>query len=163
MTSSKLTIIGIDPGYDRMGIAVVEKAGGKETLLYSDCIETGRKAEFGERFLQIGNALEKVFKKYPANALSIEKLFFSNNQKTAGSVAEVRGVVVYLGAKHKLPVFEYTPGQIKLAVAGYGSADKKQVTEMVGRLIEIKKAIKHDDEYDAIAAALTHLAMSRFG
>ena len=162
MNTSKTIVIGIDPGYDRMGIAVVEKAGGKETLLYSDCIETDRKAEFGERFLQIGNALEKIFKKYPADALSIEKLFFSKNQKTAGTVAEVRGVVVYLGAKHGLPVFEYTPGEIKLAVAGYGSADKKQVTEMVGRLIEIKKAIKHDDEYDAIAAALTHLAMSRF-
>ncbi|OGD68296.1 crossover junction endodeoxyribonuclease RuvC [Candidatus Campbellbacteria bacterium RIFCSPLOWO2_01_FULL_34_15] len=157
-----MKIISIDPGYERVGIAIIEKEDGqKEKLIYSDCFKTSAKLPLTERLFLIGQEINKIIREYGAKALAIETLFFTNNQKTVMGVSEARGVIMYQAMLNKIPVFEYTPLQIKIAVTGYGKSDKKQVTDMVLRLIKIEKKIKHDDEYDAIAVGLTHLASHR--
>ena len=153
--------LGIDPGYDRFGIAVVERLNGKETLLFSDCIVTDKKSPVGERLFQISQGLEKTIKGFSPDRLGIERLFFNNNRKTAGSVAESRGMVLTKAAEYSLPVFEYTPAQIKVAVTGYGKSDKSQVSFMIPKLVKVDKEIRYDDEFDAIAVALTCLASEK--
>lgn len=154
-----MRVLAIDPGYERLGIAVIEKTSSKkEKLVYSNCFRTSAKEKFENRLLQIGNETERLIKEYSPRALAIERLYFNTNQKTAMNVAEVRGAIIYICKKYKLSIFEYTPLQIKNAVSGYGRSTKKQVAKMVPHLIEIHKEIKLDDEYDAIAIGLTCLA-----
>lgn len=154
-----MRIISIDPGYERLGIAVIEKvAGGKETLLFSECFKTSAKLKFEERLLQIGQEIKKVITEYSTTVLSMETLFFTNNQKTAMHVAEARGAIMYEGLSQGLKLYEYNPLQIKVAVTGDGRADKKAVISMIGRLVKLNKEIEHDDEYDAIACGLTFFA-----
>ncbi len=154
-----MKILGIDPGYERLGVAIVEKEpSSKEQLIHSGCVQTSAQLPFPERLELIGNAVELLIKTYKPNALAIEKLYFVNNQKTAMSVAQVIGAIIYIAKSNGLEIFEYTPLQIKSACAGNGRADKKQMMAMIPLLVKIEKNIKHDDEYDAIAAALTHLA-----
>ena len=113
------------------------------------------------RLKNIGQELEIIIKKYKPKALSIEKLYFTTNQKTAMNVAEARGTIIYICAKNNLQIYEYTPPQIKIAVTGYGKASKEMVMSMVPKLINIKKEIKSDDEIDAIAIGLTCLACEK--
>ncbi len=155
-----MIIIGIDPGYERLGIAVLEKNKGdkRERVLYSDCFKTSAKLPFCERLLLLGNEFNKLVETYKPEQLSIETLFFQNNQKTAMNVAEVRGMLLYQAIQAGLTIKEFTPLQVKVAASGYGAADKKQVADMVCKLVTIEKPIKHDDEYDAIAIALTAFA-----
>lgn len=154
-------IISIDPGYGRCGIAVLERAGGKEKLLYSDCIETNPKAEFPTRLAEVVAACTQIMKEYAPTAVAMEKLFMGANRKTAMQVAEVRGALTQAATEARLPVFEYGPGEIKSAAAGWGGADKGEVARMLHLLIEIDKEIEHDDEYDAIAVGVTHFAHHR--
>lgn len=156
-----MRILAIDPGYGRCGVAVLEKTQGKEALLYSDCIETSAKDGFTERLAQVTAECERLIVTHAVNAVVIEKLFFNTNQKTAMQVAEVRGALLQAAHAAGVATHEYTPAQIKSAVAGSGRADKKQIIAMVGLLVSITKPIKHDDEYDAIAVGLTHLAHAR--
>ena len=154
-----MRVIAIDPGYERLGIAVLEKsASGKEVVLYSDCFQTPKTDLFIERLHAIGAELGKIIEKFSPDAMAIESLYFTNNQKTAMHVAEVRGVLMYLATNHNLLFAEYTPNQIKNAVTGDGRADKKQIYNMVTKLVTLKKEIRLDDEYDAIAIGITFLA-----
>lgn len=154
-----MRIIAIDPGYERMGIAVLEKLPRqKETLLYSSCVRTLKTTSHAERLLKIANEVRKVIDEFEPNACALEKLFLAVNQKTAMPVAEARGAVLVEAARAGLMVYEYTPLQIKVAVTGYGKSDKAQVTEMVKKLIVIPTGKRLDDEYDAIAVGLTCLA-----
>lgn len=158
-----MILVAIDPGYERLGIAVIEKKlKDKEKLLYSDCFQTDKKLHHHERLGLIGAEIAKVISEYKPEVLCLENLFFTSNQKTAISVAEARGVILYEASKNNLRVFEYGPGEIKVAVTGYGKSDKDQIIAMIPRLIKIGKNIKHDDEYDAIAVGLTCLAIERF-
>jgi len=157
-----MKIIAIDPGYERLGVAILEKVSDqKEVLLFSDCIQTDKKLDHPERIFQIISELEKIIKKHGPKFLAIEKLFFSKNQKTALLVSEVRGAVIGLSKMLGLKVHEYTPNQIKVAVTGYGSSDKKTIINFLPKIIKIDKKIKHDDEYDAIATGLTFFAIYR--
>jgi crossover junction endodeoxyribonuclease RuvC len=156
-----MKIIAIDPGYERVGIAILEKIAGKETLLYSECFKTSAIKSAEERLLLVGRELSTLIKKYKPEFLAIENLFFKNNAKTAMRVAEARGVMLYEGIKNNLPISEFTPLQIKVAVTGYGKSEKEQVKNMVKKLIKIDKGIKYDDEYDAIAIGLTFFACYR--
>jgi crossover junction endodeoxyribonuclease RuvC len=154
-----MRVLAIDPGYERLGVAVLEKeTGGKDQLVFSECFQTLKTAPFTERLHAVGTELRKIIKEYAPAGLAIESLFFTNNQKTAMHVAEVRGVIMYEAMNHGLRFAEYTPGQIKIAVTGDGHADKKQIFSMVTRLVKIDKKIKFDDEYDAIAIGITFLA-----
>jgi crossover junction endodeoxyribonuclease RuvC len=157
-----MRIISIDPGFERVGIAIIEKSvKGKDALIYSECFKTKASTPFYERLLLIGKEVEKVIKKYKPKALAIEKLYFEKNQKTAMNVAEARGVITYSAIKYSLKIFEYTPPQIKIAVTGYGKASKDMVMRMVPKLIDIKTVTNSDDELDAIAIGLTCLACER--
>ena len=158
-----MKILAIDPGFERIGIAVIEKIPKqKDVLMYSNCFKTSAKIPFHARLTAIGNEIEKVIKKYKPQALAIEKLYFTTNQKTVMGVAEARGVIVYSASRNGLSIFEYTPPQIKVAVTGYGKASKDMVIRMVPKLINIDNSIDSDDELDAIAIGLTCLACERF-
>lgn len=154
------TILGIDPGYGRMGIAVIESEKRNPTLVYSECFETDSKLPHSKRLLALGERLAEVIKKYNPGKIAVETLLWSKNKKTALQVAEARGVILFEAAKHGALICEYNPNQIKLAVTGYGKSDKKQIINMVSKLVKLKPRARHDDEYDAIAVALTCEAIS---
>jgi len=163
-----MKVLAIDPGYGRCGVAVVEKnpstalgASGREMLLYSACIETPAKMDFPERLAVIANECARLIKTHAPDCVALEKLYFQTNQKTAMRVAEVRGALINTAQGAGIEVFEYTPGEVKSAAAGSGSADKKAVARMLHALMKIEKEIRHDDEYDAIAIAVTHLSRAR--
>ena len=155
-----MRIIGIDPGFERLGIAVLEKNSGdkNEKVIFSECFKTSAKLEFSDRLKLIGEEVGTVIKKYKPEILAIETLFLTTNQKTVMHVAEARGVVIYEAIKAGLKIFEASPPQIKIATTGYGKADKIQVMRMVKMLVKIDNAKKSDDELDAIAIALTGFA-----
>ena len=153
-----MKVIAVDPGYDRCGVAVLEKQDGKDVVLYSGCIETGKSETFPMRLRAVGEGIQSVIDEYTPGALAMETLYFSKNTKTAIAVAEARGVATFVAARNDLPLFEYSPGTIKIAVTGVGNADKKQVMMMVPRLVKLEKLEMLDDEYDAIAVGITHLA-----
>lgn len=151
-----MTILAIDPGYGRTGIAIVEQNKERTGVLrYSDCFITPSSDLFSRRLFCVGSEIERVIRTYQPRRLAIEKLFFNKNQKTALMVSEVRGMILYLAGVHKLTIFEYTPQEVKIAITGYGKGNKQQVIRMVQALIKIDKDIPYDDEYDAIAIALT--------
>lgn len=155
-------ILSIDPGYERIGVAVIEKTFlKKDKLVFSECFKTSAKIPFPERLRNIGEEVERVIKKYKPEALGIEKLYLTTNQKTVMGVSEARGVIVYTAARNNLSVYEYTPPQIKIAVTGYGKASKEMVMSMVPKLIDIDSTINSDDELDAIAIGLTLLACEK--
>ncbi len=156
-----MKILAVDPGYEKIGIAVLEKTVGKETLLFSECFKTSSKTAHHERLRQLGAEVKKIIEKFKPEALAIEKLFFTTNQKTAFMVAEARGVIIYEAATAGLAVTEFTPLQAKVAVTGYGRGTKDQMKFMVEKLITVGKKIKEDDEYDAIALGLTYFATFR--
>ena len=156
-----MRIIGIDPGYARLGIAVIEGERTKETLLHSECFKTSAALPFAERLLLLGTHFEKTIAQYSPELLSIENLFISNNQKTAMRVAETRGALLYIAQRNNIPIVEFTPLQVKDAIVGYGKSSKDQVAHMVERLIKVPKGKRIDDEYDAIALALTASACHR--
>jgi crossover junction endodeoxyribonuclease RuvC len=155
-------ILAVDPGLERVGIAILEKERGKkETLVFSECFKTKSSLSLPERLNLIGAHINETVSKYKPEALAIESLFFATNQKTAMVVSQARGVIVYEGTRGGLPIHEYTPLQIKVAVTGYGKATKSQVDSMVQKLVIINKKIKSDDEMDAVAIGLTCFAYLR--
>lgn len=158
-----MKILGIDPGYERLGIAVLEKnnSNRKEKILFSECFKTSKELEFTDRLTLIGKELRDVINKWKPNAFAIEILFMTTNQKTAMRVAEVRGVCLYEASLNDLKIIEITPLQIKMATTGYGKATKDQVVKMVKMLVSNKDEIlkkTFDDEIDAIAVAITAFA-----
>ena len=157
-----MIVLGIDPGYDRIGVAIVKKNNPKEEVLFSTCLTTNPKDSFEDRLLFVGKELEKIIKKWKPKALSIEELFFHTNKKTASRVSEARGMIIYVSVLNKLKIFEYTPLEIKTTITGHGRADKEQVQTMVLKLVNLSQKPKFDDEVDAIATALTCLARNRF-
>lgn len=155
-------ILSIDPGFERLGVAVIQKTGlQKDTLVYSNCFKTSSKIPFDQRLKNIGEEVERIIKEFKPKALAIEKLYLTTNQKTVMGVSEARGVIQYIAAKNNLTIYEYTPPQIKVAVAGYGKATKEMIMTMVPKLIKISENIKSDDEIDAIAIGLTCLACNK--
>lgn len=155
-----MKILGIDPGYDRLGIAVIEKpAKGKETVLYSDCFQTSAKEEIFERFKKLGAEIARILDEFKPDSMALETLFITKNQKTGMRVAEARGILIYEAVKRDIPVFEYGPMQIKTAITGDGTSDKDRMIKMVGLLVKLPEKERIDDEYDAIAVALTHAAI----
>jgi crossover junction endodeoxyribonuclease RuvC len=158
-----MRIISIDPGYERLGVAIIQKEKNKrEELVFSECFKTSSKLPHAERLTLIGDRIKEIIKKYKPEQMATEKLFFSGNQKTALLVAEARGVILYSGTSQGLEIFEYTPNEVKIAVTGYGRSEKKQIIDMVRKLISVEKSKESDDEFDAIAIGLTHFAIQRY-
>lgn len=152
-----LVVLGIDPGYAIVGWGLVEFKNNSFRPLRYGAIITEADTDFNERLRMIFDDLSEVIKTFKPDAMSIEKLYFTTNQKTAIMVAEARGVILLSAKQNGLPIFEYTPLQVKTAVTGYGKAKKPQVMEMTRRLLKLPEVPKPDDTADALAIALTHI------
>jgi crossover junction endodeoxyribonuclease RuvC len=151
-----MKVLAIDPGYERLGVAVIEKVrGAKEQLLFSTCIRTSPKDAHAVRLGQIAMQISQIMDNWNPDTLAIETLFFSKNQKTALKVAESRGLVIGLCAARNMRTVELSPNEIKVAVTGDGRSDKTQMIKMIPMLIEIRQEITLDDEFDAIGIGLT--------
>lgn len=151
-----MRILGIDPGIGRLGWGVIEVSSSRQSVLQFGCIETSSKKSEEKRIETIYQGLVGVFSTYKPEALAIEELFFSRNVTTAFTVGHARGVALLVAAQNDTPVFSYNPGNVKVAVTGFGKADKKQVAQMVKVILKLKEIPKLDDTTDALAVALTH-------
>lgn len=157
-----MKILAIDPGYDRCGVAILKRGKSqKHELVFSACVTTDKTSSFERRLNQVYVSCNALIEQYKPESIALERLYFTNNQKTAMRVAEVRGMLLQLANTHELVVSEYTPSQIKVAVAGSGSAPKGDIQRMIPLLVHIESRKRLDDEYDAIAIGLTHLACTR--
>lgn len=150
-----MKIISFDPGYERLGIAIIEKTNNKDRVAYSECFKTSSKDEHSTRLGQIATKTQDLINEFSPTHMAIETLFFSKNTKTALKVAEARGVLLAVCAQNNLIINEYSPQAIKIAVTGSGNSDKTQVTKMVVLITGIDSNKKIDDEIDAIAVGLT--------
>ena len=158
-----MIILGIDPGSVIVGYAIIDKQRGREPQLKVvdfGCIITEKFMTTGERLKKIHSEIENLIKKYKPEIISVETLFFFKNLKTVMPVSQTRGVILLAAAQKKIPVFEFTPLQMKMAIAGYGRAEKKQVIEMIKKTVDITKFNlkennrKKDDAFDAIGMAI---------
>jgi len=156
-------ILGIDPGIADTGYGIISREdGGEIVCLGYGSIKTSSKKELAERLLELNRELEKIIKKYKPQTAAIEQLFFNKNVKTALIVGQARGVALLTLRQNKINFLEFTPGQIKQAVAAYGKADKKQVQKMVKLLLGLKEIPRPDDAADALAAAICASCFKQF-
>ncbi|HUQ85539.1 MAG TPA: crossover junction endodeoxyribonuclease RuvC [Candidatus Limnocylindrales bacterium] len=151
-----MRILGIDPGIGRTGWGVIDTEGQKLTVKDFGCIETPAGMEIGERIEQIYDRVGEILDEYNPDSAGIEELFFNTNSKTAFVVGQARGVMMLAVTKKKIPLSIYTPLQVKIAVTGYGRAEKRQVAQMVKTLLKLESIPKLDDTTDALAIAITH-------
>jgi crossover junction endodeoxyribonuclease RuvC len=156
-----MRVLAFDPGYERLGVAVLEKEGGKEKLLYSDCVRTSAGDTFAKRLSVLGLEIEALIAAWSPTCVALESLYFENNAKTAMNVSAVRGMLLYLAARNNLAAHEYTPLQVKVAVTGNGRSDKAGIALMVPKLVRVPPGKRLDDELDAIAVGITCLASLR--
>ncbi len=156
-----MKILAVDPGYERLGIAILDNSNNKNgDLIFSECFRTSAEDEHSQRLSEIQERIEELIKEYSPKELAIEDLFFSVNTTSAMKVAETRGAIISSSKKSGLNIFEYNPQEIKVAVGGDGHCDKKAVIKMIPLLIKIDNRKRLDDEYDAIACGLTHFAIN---
>lgn len=153
-----MRVISVDPGYDRLGVAVMELINGSEKVLFSTCLQTDKTDSLPLRIKSIGTGFLKILNEYQPDTLAIETIFFNKNINTAIGVAQARGAVIYLAQANKCQVYEFGPQEIKVAITGYGKSDKKAVIDMILRLIPDAPQKALDDEYDAIGIGITCLA-----
>ncbi|MDR1032804.1 MAG: crossover junction endodeoxyribonuclease RuvC [Candidatus Nomurabacteria bacterium] len=157
-----MKVLGIDPGTGILGFGVVNFTTGKQPrMVTAGVIKTPAHTPLHERLIEIYDGLKEIIAETEPDAASIEKLFFAQNITTAMSVSHARGVAMLVAAQAGLPIFEYTPLQIKQTLTGYGRADKKQIQEMVKLHLGLKTVPKPDDAADALATAITHNLMTR--
>ena len=157
-----MLIFGIDPGIGITGYSFIEVCDDKYNLITSGSIQTDKKAPHPKRLLELKNDIDFLIKKYKPDCASIEQLFFFKNQKTIIPVAQARGVILLTAKINKIPIYEYTPLQVKQAVVGYGRADKMQVQRMVKMILHEEKLPKLDDTTDSMAIAICHAHSARF-
>ena len=151
-----MIILGIDPGYAIVGFGVLEYKNNHFSVIDYGAITTDAGMPFNRRLEHIYDELTVLLEKYRPDAMSIEKLFYNSNAKTVIDVSQARGVIMLAAQKCGVPAFEYTPLQVKQSVVGYGRAEKKQVQEMIKRILFLEKVPKPDDTADALAMAICH-------
>lgn len=151
-----MRILGIDPGYAIVGFGVLDYINNKFSPVEYGAIFTEAHTDFNGRLKNIFDDMEFIIEKYKPDCMAIEKLYFTTNQKTAIDVAQARGVINLAAARKDLPVYEYTPLQVKQSVVGYGKAVKKQVMDMTKRILRLAEVPKPDDTADALAIAICH-------
>lgn len=157
-----LLIMGIDPGIAILGYGLLEYKGNSFKVIDYGAVTTKAGTPMSERLTIIHSQLIELIEKYKPEAYAVEELFFNKNVKTALTVAHARGVAIVAAADLGVPIFEYTPLQVKQAVVGYGRADKKQMQQMVKILLNLKEVPKPDDVADALAVAICHGNSSNF-
>lgn len=155
-----MIILGIDPGFAIVGFGILESEHSKQRLIQCGAITTQAGLPLPTRLRQIADDMETVIQRFHPDAMAVEELFFNNNVTTGIGVAQARGVILLAAEREGVPIFEYTPSQVKLAVVGYGKAEKKQVMEMTKRILNLKAVPKPDDAADAVAIALCHARSS---
>lgn len=151
-----MLVLGVDPGIAITGCAIVREEKGKHTLLRHDAIRTLERLPTSQRLLKLHNQLIEIIKSNKPDVAALENLFFNTNAKTALIVGQARGVAQLTLAQNNIPVVEYTPLQVKMALTGYGRADKNQIQQMVKQILKLPKVLTPDDVADAAAIALTH-------
>ncbi len=169
MNNSKrsIRILGIDPGTGICGFGIIDVARSQTAMLSTakavdyGVISTPPHTPLSDRLLDIYESLHQIIKQNQPDLVSVEKLFFSKNITTGISVAEARGIVLLVCRQHNLPVFEYTPNEIKKTLTGYGAADKKQMQEMVRLHLNLEQIPKPDDAADALATAIVHSFLAK--
>ena len=151
-----MIIMGIDPGLATVGFGIIKYERNKFSVVDYGAVLTpaGKKTEY--RLEEIYENIDELIKQVHPDAVSIEKIYFNTNEKTAVNVCQARGVILLAATKNNIPIYEYTPLQIKQSVTGYGRAEKKQIMYMVTKLLELKKEPHPDDTADALAAAICH-------
>lgn len=155
-----MTVLGIDPGFAIVGFGVLNTEKGRSRLCRCGVITTPAGETMPRRLLQIGEDIETLISQFKPDVMAVEELFFNTNVTTGIGVAQARGVILFTAEKLGVPVFEYSPLQVKLAVSGYGRAEKQQVMEMTRRLLGLADTPKPDDAADAVAVALCHARSS---
>lgn len=151
-----MRIIGIDPGYAIVGFGVLDYNKSRFSVVEYGAVTTPAEMDFNQRLCEIYSDLCYIFDKYKPDFLSIERLYFTSNQKTAIAVAQARGVTLLAAKQRGIEIFEYTPLQVKQSVTGYGKAVKKQVQDMTKRILDLEEVPKPDDTADALAMAICH-------
>ena len=157
-----MRILGIDPGIARCGWGVIEVQNSEFKIKNYGCVETKVGTLTEKRLLIVHEGITKLIEKYKPDSVAVEELFFNTNAKTAFVVGQARGVVLLACAKQNIPVSTYTPLQVKMAITGYGRAEKNQIGQMVKTLLKLKEIPKPDDVADALAVALTHAFTKKF-
>ena len=151
-----MRILGIDPGFATIGFGLVEADRGQVHMETYGAITTPAGLPLSRRLYQIGTDMEDLIGQLKPDVISIEELFFNTNITTGIALANARGVILYAAEKCGIPLYEYTPSQVKLAVTGYGKAEKRQVMDMTKRLLKLKAVPRPDDAADALALALCY-------
>jgi len=151
-----MTILGVDPGTARLGWGVVKDKNSKQTVGDYDCLETKKNKSDAARLKILFDAFTKILIELKPDAVAVEDLFFFKNHTTVIKVSQARGVILLAAENLKIPTFSYSPLQIKMAVTGYGRADKNQVQQMTKSILKLDSIPKPDDTADALAVALTH-------
>lgn len=154
--SKEQIILGIDPGFGRIGWGIIIKKASKDSLIEYGCIETVPNSPLSSRIFQIYKNILEIMKKYKPSVIASEELFFGANVTTALNVGQARGVIMLAAYQQNIPMFFYKPVEIKMAVTGYGRGDKSQIQHMVKLILKLKDIPKPDDAADALAIALTH-------
>ena len=155
-----MRILGIDPGYATIGFGLIEAERAQVHMVTYGAITTPAGLPLSRRLYQIGTDMEELIRQVKPDVIAVEELFFNTNITTGIAVAHGRGVILYAAEKCGIPLYEYTPSQVKLAVTGYGKAEKRQVMDMTRRLLQLEAMPKPDDAADAIAIALCHARSS---
>ncbi|MCZ7398133.1 MAG: crossover junction endodeoxyribonuclease RuvC [Candidatus Methanoperedens sp.] len=156
-----MIVIGIDPGLATVGFGVIRTEKNNITPVSYGVIRTSAEKQSPERLLEIYTGVNELFGKYVPSAVAVEKLFFNKNVTNAMSVSEARGVIVLAAEQNHIPVFEYTPNEVKQAITGSGRADKKQMQEMIKRLLNLSEIPRPDDAADGLSIALCHINIMR--
>lgn len=158
-----MVILGIDPGFGRIGYGLIEFSKNKYKIIEYGCITTPENSYFPKRLNKIEEDLESILSRYEKiDAASIEDLYFNTNITTAIKVAQARGVIINTLARHNIEIYEYTPIQAKQAIAGYGRATKHQVMGMIKKFLKMEDMPKLDDTADALALAICHTQYNRY-
>ncbi len=157
-----MRILGIDPGIAIVGYGVVDKESNSYKTVAYDAITTKAHTPLEERLHLVYMGLSQIIDIYKPDAMAIEELFFNNNAKTALTVGQARGVIILAAVQKKVPIFEYTPLQVKQALTGYGRASKGQIQQMMKSMLALKEIPKPDDVADALAIAVCHGNSMRF-
>ncbi|MCI2105697.1 MAG: crossover junction endodeoxyribonuclease RuvC [Intestinimonas sp.] len=151
-----MVILGIDPGFAIVGFGILESERGQQRLIQCGAINTPAGLPLSTRLLQIADDMDTLLTRFSPEAMAVEELFFNTNVTTGIGVAQARGVILTAAERIGVPIFEYSPSQVKQAVVGYGKAEKRQVMDMTKRILGLRAVPKPDDAADAVAIALCH-------
>lgn len=151
---NKRRILGIDPGYGRVGYGVIQAEGGDLDIIDFGCITTQATRAHADRLADIAKEVRRLIARHRPQLVAIEKLYFTNNAKTALGVSEARGAILCVAAEAKCRIVEYTPLEVKVAITGYGRAEKQQIQHLVQRLLRLSAPVKSDDAADALGVAI---------